>query len=154
MALYKIEDLFRKTEDKEFKTDKSAWNTLRKKMISEDGDWVYYECGKLFQVCTSDLDPDEFYLTDGCCAYYPSNENTIVYPLTSHAQTIAESVYYFYDDMHRKNLINGSRWVNWLSDKFDTLMSIDDDNDDEYQKIYNEIREQIKELEYHKSFLS
>ena len=27
MALYKIEDLFRKTEEKEFKTDKSAWNT-------------------------------------------------------------------------------------------------------------------------------
>jgi hypothetical protein len=31
----------------------------------------------------------------------------------------------------------------------------DDDTDSkEYQKIYNEIREQIKELEYHKSFLS
>ena len=129
----------------------------RYKYLSEckDGDWVYYECGKLFQVCTSDLDPDEFYLTDGCCIYYPSNENTIVYPLTLHAKTIADSVYYFYEDMHRKNLINGSRWVNWLSDKFDTLMSLDDDTDSkEYQKIYNDISEQIKELEYHKSFLS
>ena len=57
--------------------------------------------------------------------------------------------------MHRKNLINDSRWVNWLSDKFDTLMSLDDDTDSkEYQKIYNDISEQIKELEYHKSFLS
>ena len=129
----------------------------RYKYLSEckDGDWVYYECGKLVQVCTIDWGPDKFYLTDGCIISYPSNENTIVYPLTLHAKTIADSVYYFYEDMHRKNLINGSRWVNWLSDKFDTLMSLDDDTDSkEYQKIYNDISEQIKELEYHKSFLS
>ena len=92
---------------------------------------------------------------DGYIRCYPSNEDTIVYPLTLQAKTIAESVYHFYEDMHRKNLINGSRWVNWLSDKFDTLMSLDDDTDSkEYQKIYNDISEQIKELEYHKSFLS
>ena len=129
----------------------------RYKYLSEckDGDWVYYECGKLVQVCTSDLDHDKFYLTNGCIRCYPSNENTIVYPLTLHAKTIADSIYYFYEEMYRKNLINGSRWVDWLSDKFDKLMMFDDDTDNkEYQKIYNEIREQIKELEYHKSFLS
>lgn len=41
MALYKIENIFRKTEEKEFKTDKRAWNTLRKKMISEDGNGFF-----------------------------------------------------------------------------------------------------------------
>lgn len=32
----------------------------RYKYLSEckDGDWVYYDCGKLVQVCTSDWDPD------------------------------------------------------------------------------------------------
>jgi len=95
--------------------------------------------GKLVQVCTSDLDTDDFYLTDGCIIFYPSNENTIVYPITLHVKTIADSVYYFYEEMHRKNLINDSRWVNWLVDKFNKLMSIDDANSNEYQKIYKKI---------------
>ena len=50
MALYKIEDLFRKTEEKEFKTDKSAWNTLRKKMISEDGNGFFMTMYKEIEV--------------------------------------------------------------------------------------------------------
>lgn len=50
MALYKIENLFRKTEEKEFKTDKSAWNTLRKKMISEDGNGFFMTMYKEIEV--------------------------------------------------------------------------------------------------------
>jgi hypothetical protein len=56
--------------------------------------------------------------------------------------------------MHEKNLISGSKWVNWLSEKFDELMDLDDNaSREEYQKIYKSIESQIKELEYHKSFL-
>ena len=59
-----------------------------------------------------------------------------------------------YEKMHEKNLISGSRWVNWLSEKFDELMDLDDNaSNEEYQKIYKSIESQIKELEYHKSFL-
>ena len=54
--------------------------------------------------------------------------------------------------MHRKHLINGSKWVNWLSDKMDELMELPEDSD-EFNGIYNSIEDKIKELEYHKSFL-
>ena len=50
MALYRIENLFQKTEEKEFKTDKSAWNNLRKKMISEDGNGFFMTMYKEIEV--------------------------------------------------------------------------------------------------------
>ena len=54
----------------------------------------------------------------------------------------------------KKNLINGSKWINWLSDKYDELMTLDDNAErKDYMKIYDSIEAQIKELEYHKSFL-
>lgn len=48
MPRYKLENALRRTEAKEFKTDKSAWNTLRKIFIDkEDGHgcfiWMWKE---------------------------------------------------------------------------------------------------------------
>lgn len=37
MALYKLENFLRRTEPKEFKSDKQAWNSLRKTWKNEDG---------------------------------------------------------------------------------------------------------------------
>ena len=123
----------------------------------KDGEWVYYDVGRLCQVQDivspfndNKVDKD---LVDG---YFrtSTNENTKVYPLTIHAKVIAESIHSYYEKMHEKNLISGSKWVNWLSEKFDELMDLDDNaSREEYQKIYKSIESQIKELEYHKSFL-
>lgn len=123
----------------------------------QDGEWVYYDVGRLCQVQdivnpfnNNKVDKD---LVDG---YFrtSTSENTKVYPLTIHAKVVAESIHSYYEKMHEKNLIHGSKWVNWLSEKFDELMDLDDNaSKEEYQKIYKSIEAQIKELEYHKSFL-
>ena len=131
---------------------------IRYKLLKdcEDGEWVYYEVGRLCQV-KDELNSydDRIYknLVDGyivTCA----NQNTKVYPLTIHNKVIAESIHHYYLEMHEKRLINGSKWVNWLSDKYDELMALDDNAErEDYKKIYDSIEAQIKELEYHKSFL-
>ena len=122
----------------------------------QDGEWVYYEVGRLCQVQENinSIDGRSYKdLVDGYIRTY-ANQNTKVYPLTIHTKVIAESVHHYYEEMHKKNLINGSRWVNWLSDKFDELMALDDNaKKEDYRKIYDSIEAQIKELEYHKSFL-
>lgn len=119
-------------------------------------DWVYYESGELCQVKedVNSIDGEKYvYLTTGYINSYVSKD-TKVYPITIHTKVIAETIHYYYNKMHEKNLINGSRWVNWLSDKFDEAMLLDDDAErSDYDKIWNEIEAKIKELEYHKSFL-
>lgn len=131
---------------------------IRYKLLKDcqDGEWVYYEVGRLCQV-KDDINSinGEVYkdLVDGYIRT-GTNENTKVYPLTIHAKVIAESVHHYYEEMHEKNLINGSKWVNWLSNKFDELMALDDNAERrDYRKIYDSIEAQIKKLEYHKSFL-
>lgn len=122
----------------------------------QDGEWVYYEIGRLCQVQDHlNCIDGQIYkdLIDGYIRTCP-NKNTKVYPLTIHAKVIAESIYHYYKEMHEKKLINGSKWVNWLSEKFDEAMALDDNAPHcKYQEIYNSIQEQIKELEFHKSFL-
>ena len=131
---------------------------IRYKLLKDcqDGEWVYYEVGRLCQV-QDELNSydDHIYknLVDGYIRTC-TNQNTKVYPLTIHNKVIAESIHHYYLEMHKKNLINGSKWVNWLSDKYDELMALDDNAESEdYKKIYDSIKAQIKELEYHKSFL-
>ena len=123
----------------------------------EVGEWVFYEVGKLCQVKSffnTISGKEDKILTDGYVETYTS-DNSKVYPLSIHAKVIADAIYKYYNQMHEKNLINGSRWVNWLSEKFDQLMELDDKAPrEEYRKIYDSIVAQIKELEYHKSFLS
>lgn len=131
---------------------------VRYKLLKDcqDGDWVYYEVGRLCQVQDNINHIDGLIyknLTDGYIITY-TGLNTKVYPITIHAKVIAEAIHRYYIKMHEKKLINGSKWVNWLSDKFDELMSLDDKaTREEYRKIYDSIDEKIKELEYHKSFL-
>ena len=122
----------------------------------QDGEWVYYDVGKLCQVQDSINSIDGRVYKDLVDGYFRTStgKNTKVYPLTIHSKVIAETIYNYYEKMHQKNLINGSKWVNWLSNKFDELMALDDDaKKEDYTKIYNSIDAQIKELEYHKSFL-
>lgn len=120
------------------------------------GEWVFYEVGRLCQVksiCDTTSEEEFNILTDGFIETWPSN-STKVYPLSIHAKVIADAIYRYYNKMHEKRLINGSKWVNWLSEKFDQLMELDDNvPKEEYRKIYDSIVAKIKELEYHKSFL-
>ena len=115
------------------------------------GDWVYYDAGKLYQV--REEDPGHVSLSDGYICRW-MNDDSIVYPLTLRTKCIAEVIKSYYNEMHKKNLINGSRWVNWLTDKFDFLVSLDESAGTiEYEKIYKEIEDKISELEYHKNCL-
>lgn len=125
------------------------------KLLSEckDGDWVYYDTGSLCQVQKDLYDSSKFALVDGYTRSYLS-QDTKVYPITLYTKVIAEGVRYYYDKMHKKGLINGSRWTNWLSERFDELMDIDENADtSEFRKVWDKIDKQIRELEYHKSFL-
>ena len=131
---------------------------IRYKLLKDcqDGDWVYYEVGKLCQVKNEINSINNEVYKDLVNGYVRTctNQNTKVYPLTIHNKVIAEAIYYYYKLMHEKRLINGSKWVNWLSDKYDELMALDDNaKREDYKKIYDSIEVQIKELEYHKSFL-
>lgn len=131
---------------------------VRYKLLKDckDGEWVYYEVGRLCQVKDNiNSINDRVYkdLVDGYSRTY-IGENTKVYPLTIHNKVVAEAIHHYYELMHEKGLINGSKWVNWLSDKYDELMALDDNaKSEDYTKIYDSIKAQIKELEYHKSFL-
>ena len=119
---------------------------------SNEGDWVYHDTGELTQVC-KDKYIDGFCLNSGYVITYAS-DNTKVYPITLHTKVIAEGINRYCDRMHKSGLIHGSKWVNWLNDKMDELMAIPDEADrSDYQKIWDSIENQIKELEYHKSFL-
>lgn len=122
----------------------------------QDGEWVYYEVGRLCQVQDDINSINGVPYKDLVDGYFRTmlSKNTKVYPLTIHAKVIAEAIHYYYDEMIKKKLINGSRWVNWLNDRFDELMALDDDAPrEEYKEIYKSIEDKIKELEYHKSFL-
>ena len=121
----------------------------------KEGDWVYHNAGELFQVVKSELsNTREFDLTDGIIRVMCGNDTTKVYPLTIHSKIIAEGIHNYYKEMHKKNLINGSKWVNWLSEKFDELMALDDNAPrEDYREIWDSIEAKIEELEYHKSFL-
>lgn len=44
MARYKLQNIMRHTDAKEFKTDKSAWNTLRKQCLFKEEDGTYSGC--------------------------------------------------------------------------------------------------------------
>lgn len=125
----------------------------RWKLLSEceEGDWIFFEAGRLCQVVRDEYSED-FSLSDGFFRTVTRNDSCKVYPLNLYNKRIADSIHYFYDEMHRKHLINGSKWVNWLSDKMDELMELSEDSN-EFNDIYNSIENKIKELEYHKSFL-
>jgi hypothetical protein len=121
-----------------------------------DGEWVYYEVGRLCQVQDYINSIDGRVYKDLVDGYIRTsiNGNTKVYPLTINNKIIAEAIHHYYELMHEKRLINGSKWINWLSDKYDELMALDDyAKREDYRKIYDSIEAQIKELEYHKSFL-
>lgn len=127
----------------------------RWKLLSEceEGDWVFCNVGKLYQVVRNTYSKD-FDLSDGIFIIGTKNDSCKVYPLNLYNKRIADSIYYFYDEMHKKHLINGSKWVNWLSEKMDELMDLPEDSDSsKFHDIYNSIRSKIEELEYHKSFL-
>ena len=116
------------------------------------GDWVYYDAGEL---CMVDKEGEEenFSLTTGYIRTYTS-ENTKVYPLTLHNKIIADGIYDYYKDMHKNNLINGSKWVNWLNEKMGELMELDENAPrEDFKEIWDSIAAQIRELKYHKSFL-
>lgn len=117
----------------------------------KEGDWVYYDTGKLTQVVkyhNSFTDEDEFELTSGYFRYGVNDKTCKVYPLTIHTKIIAEGIKSLCDKMHDKHLINGSRWTNWLASEMDKLMELPDKApSSEYQKIWREIDEQIAELE-------
>jgi len=131
---------------------------VRYKLLKDcqDGEWVYYEVGRLCQVQDHINSINGRVYKDLVDGYTrtSTNGNTKVYPLTIHNKVVAEAVHYYYELMHEKKLINGSKWVNWLSDKYDELMALDNNAErEDYRKIYDSIEAQIKELEYHKSFL-
>ena len=122
----------------------------------QDGEWVYYEVGRLCQVQDHVNSIDGRVYKDLVTGYIRigASKNTIVYPLTIHNKVVAEAVYRFYTLMHEKRLINGSKWVNWLSDKYDELMALSCNAErEDYIKIYDSIEAQIRELEYYKSLL-
>ncbi len=126
------------------------------KYLSEcnEGDWVYHEAGELAQVCKSEGGFNKFCLRTGYIESSVNNDTYKVYPITLHTKVIAEGIHSYYVKMHEKRLINGSKWVNWLEEKFHKLMELPEDADrEDYMKVWREIEEKIQELEYHKSFL-
>lgn len=126
----------------------------RWKLLKEcnEGDWVYYDAGDLAQVVKDEYN-GQLALNTGAIKTFLS-QDSIVYPLTLHTKMMAEGIKFYENLMYEKKLINGSRWVNWLNEKMGEVMELPEDADEsEYNKIWNTIKEQIKELEYHKSFL-
>lgn len=142
---------------KEMYNNSNFKKDMRKfKYLSEcnEGDWVYYEAGKLAQVCKSEGGFDDFCLRTGYIETSVNNDHYKVYPLTLHSKVIAEGIHSYCDKMHEKGLIIGSKWVNWLEEKFHELMELPENADrKDYAKVWDEIKQNIQELEYHKSFL-
>lgn len=109
------------------------------------GDWVYYLDGELAVVGRED--DSEFFLSTGYIRAYV-DQMTKVYPLNIHNKIIAESIRYYSDLMHKKGLIHGSKWVYWLSDRMDEVMSLPDDAEKHrYREIWDRINNKISELE-------
>ena len=109
-----------------------------------ENEWVYCDYGTLCCVKC-----DEIFgkiLTDGyVSSSYPGDYK--VFPITVETKLIAENIKFFADDMFNNNLINGSRWTNWLYEKFVECMGhLENKEYDKIQKIYDEIRKQIDDI--------
>lgn len=113
------------------------------------GDWIYFGPGELYQVIKGDFNRfNDFALSNGYIRCWTNNSTTKVYPLTLRTKVIAENIHYYYKEMHRKDLIHGSEWVDWLENKFHELMLLEDDAPKEaFGEIYTSIEEQIEKLE-------
>ena len=85
-------------------------------------------------------------LTDGCVSMGYSG-NYKVFPVSEETKVIAETIKSYADDMFKNNLINGSRWTNWLYDKFVECMGLLENKEyDKIQNTYDEIRKQIDKI--------
>lgn len=109
-----------------------------------ENEWVYCDYGILCCVKC-----DEIFgkiLTDGyVSSSYP--EDYKVFPITVETKVIAETIKSYADDMFKNNLINGSRWTNWLYEKFVECMELLENKEyDKIQKIYDEIHKQIDDI--------
>lgn len=120
-----------------------------KKLVNcVNDEWVYFGYGELGLVKKVNCcDHELIEIHDGCMIHGLSDD-TIVVPMSLHSKVIAEQVHYYADDMFKKKLINGSRWTNWLNEKFIELVEIDENiaGSEPYIKIYTEIKNKIEEL--------
>lgn len=115
----------------------------------KQGDWVYYEYGELGQVQVEIFDDDKpYYSISNGIIKTGLGPDHMVYPLSLYTKTLADQIRYYYDEMHRHKVINGSRWTNWLSSMFDKLMLLDPDTADrsDYSQIWDEIEKTTSHL--------
>ena len=110
----------------------------------DENERVYCEYGTLCRVKSDEVFGN--ILIDGSVAMcYP--EHYKVFPVSVETKVIAETIKSFADDMFKNNLINGSRWTNWLYEKFVECMGhLENKEYDKIQKIYDEIRKQIDKI--------
>ena len=109
-----------------------------------ENEWVYCDYGILCCVKCDEIFGN--ILTDGyVSSSYP--EDYKVFPITVETKLIAETIKSYADDMFKNNLINGSRWTNWLYEKFVQCMELLENKEyDKIEKIYDEIHKQIDDI--------